>query len=48
MNVHRLFHPHLYPPLEGLPSPIEGEGFMESVLTIVRPLLTQNEDICFP
>ena len=28
MYVQRLFHPHLYPPLEGLPSPIKGEGVM--------------------
>jgi hypothetical protein len=25
-NIQHLFHPHLYPPLEGLPSPIKGEG----------------------
>ena len=25
-NIHHLFHPHLYPPLEGMPSPIKGEG----------------------
>jgi hypothetical protein len=27
-NIHHLFHPHLYPPLEGMPSPIKGEGFL--------------------
>ena len=27
-NIRHLFHPHLYPPLEGLPSPIKGEGFL--------------------